>query len=330
MDSHHQPLLTIAVPTYNRASFLARSLTSIVGQAAGYPGKVELLVFDNCSTDATAATVESFIAAGHRISFSVNPANLGPDGNFVRCYQAARGKYFLLFSDDDILLDGALDKLIPALEADDYGVLFMDPYFFHDDPAAERPRRRQGGLEVFDDHAKFVKAVNIWFTFISSNIVNRELLGSAIDLEDFANTNLVQLGWIFPALFKARKNAYFRQYLVAAQSENSGGYKFCDVFGRKLNRVFDILIAKYGCETRYFKIINRLILKRHLSKYIMSARQEGYGSFHKENFSAILKPVFQSYPSYWVFIHPSINWPLPAAKIWCKVCRRFAKLTGTL
>ena len=117
--------------------------------------------------------------------------------------------------------------------------------------------------------------------------------------------------------------------MVAAKWGNSGGYKFCEVFGRNLNRVFDIFVNGYGYDESYFKTINRITLKKHLSKYILSARKD-FGSYHKEDFIDILQPVFKSYPSYWIFIYPAIKWPLFVATSWCKICRRFARMTGTL
>ena len=329
MDADNKILLTIAVPTYNRSAYLQRSLSSILGQTAKYDGRIEVIVFDNCSTDDTASVVHALIADGNAISFTVNPSNVGPDGNFLHCFNAARGKYFLLFSDDDVLLDGAIDKLFPLLEGGDYGIVYLDVYFFNKDPLSERPHNRKGKIRIYQDHLEFVRAINIWFTFISSNIINKELVDPAIRLEDFANSNLQQLGWTFPSLFNAKQNMHYNEYLVAAQMDNSGGYKFCEVFGPKMNRIFDIFTNSYGYDDRYFKVINRIILKRHLSKYILSARKD-FGSYHEEDFIEILHPVFSSYPSYWIFIYPSIKWPLFAARLWCKVCRRLAKMTGTL
>jgi len=329
MAASNKPLLTIAVPTYNRASYLRRSLTSVLSQTAGYGDCIEVIVSDNCSTDETVAVVQEFISAGHALTLSSNPTNIGPDGNFRNCFNAARGTYFLLFSDDDVLLDGTLDKVMTLLRQGDFGVVHLGAYFFNKDLVAERPRRPQGKQVIYSDVEKFASAVNIWFTFISCNVINRELLGDTVQLDAFANTNLLQLGWTLPAMFEAKQNAHLTDYLVAAQFDNSGGYKFCEVFGVNINRVFTILSEKYGYDSKVFESINRITLKRHLSKYILAARKD-FGTFHQEDFLQILHPVFQSYASYWVFIYPAVKWPLPLAKLWCKICRRFAKMAGTL
>ena len=47
------PLLTIGIPTYNRAKFLRRLLEQLRTELAGLDGQVEVLVSDNASTDDT-------------------------------------------------------------------------------------------------------------------------------------------------------------------------------------------------------------------------------------------------------------------------------------
>ena len=68
--SARTPLLTIAIPTYNRAADLAAALEHLAGQPGISGGEVELLVSDNCSTDATGEVVKKFIERGLRIGYS--------------------------------------------------------------------------------------------------------------------------------------------------------------------------------------------------------------------------------------------------------------------
>ena len=92
-----------------------------------------------------------------------------------------------------------------------------------------------------------------------------------------------------------------------------------------MHAVFQIFINKFGVDREYFDIITRKSLKKHLSKFILSSRK-GFGSYDEEDYLRILHPIYQSYISYWIFIYPAITWPLPLAKMWCKVFRFFAKL----
>ena len=97
MNSH--PLVTIAIPTYNRAdSFLPEALQSAVGQSYA---NLQILVADNASSDDTAALVRSF--ADRRIEYRRHDRNIGSTANYNFCLKQARGDYFLLLHDDDAI-----------------------------------------------------------------------------------------------------------------------------------------------------------------------------------------------------------------------------------
>ena len=93
------PLVTIGIPTYNRAD---KTLSCAIGSACSqdYPN-LEIIVSDNCSTDNTQELVRSF--NDHRIKYLRHDTNIGPNNNFNACLQAAKGDYFLLLHDDDLI-----------------------------------------------------------------------------------------------------------------------------------------------------------------------------------------------------------------------------------
>ena len=106
------PLVTIAIPTYNRAdSYLKQSLGSAVRQT--YP-EIEIIVSDNCSTDNTREVIESF--NDPRIKYIRQDTNIGANGNMNYCVDQARGDYLLLLFDDDMIDDDFIDICIKAAE----------------------------------------------------------------------------------------------------------------------------------------------------------------------------------------------------------------------
>ena len=105
------PLVTVAVPTFNRAGYLLQCLESIRGQT--YPS-LEILVGDNASTDGTPDLVRGLAAAEPRLRAIRHPQNLGMVGNFNALLRVARGDYFLLVSDDDLLAPRAVELLVDA------------------------------------------------------------------------------------------------------------------------------------------------------------------------------------------------------------------------
>ena len=93
------PLVTIGIPTYNRADgYLREALASAVGQT--YPN-LEIVVSDNGSTDNTEAVVKGM--GDSRIRYFRQDPSLTPNDNFNYCLEQAQGDYFLLLHDDDIV-----------------------------------------------------------------------------------------------------------------------------------------------------------------------------------------------------------------------------------
>lgn len=301
------PLLTIAIPTYNRAADLDACLARIAGQP-GVGGEVELLVSDNCSTDATEAVVKSWQAKGAKITYLRNAQNIGPDNNFVQCYKAASGRYFWLLGDDDMILDGAIPRITGILKEGLFGAIYLTSYGYRKDLALERPAGGRSGYDVYSDPAGFLARAGYFLTFISGNIVNKELLGGGLDFDVFRNTNLIQLCWTFGAVFSGKPNVVVNDYCLAAKADASGGYKLCQVFGKNFIDACEISIGR-GVNPAYFEIIKRRLLLRFFPANIIRARKNILAT-KPENYFAALYPLYKGYLYFWLFTVPAIIMPL--------------------
>lgn len=96
-----EKLLTIAIPTYNRAQMLEKALLAIEKQ---YDECVEVLVCDDVSSDNTQEIVVN-MQKKLPIHYIRNEVNLGYERNFLQCYRRANGKYVFLMSDHDFIID---------------------------------------------------------------------------------------------------------------------------------------------------------------------------------------------------------------------------------
>lgn len=93
----NSPLVTIAIPTYNRAAtYLRACLECALGQTYKH---LEIIVADNGSTDHSGDLVKAY--GDPRIRYFRHPANLRPNDNFTFCLRQARGDYFQLLLDDE-------------------------------------------------------------------------------------------------------------------------------------------------------------------------------------------------------------------------------------
>jgi len=88
-----KPLLTIAIPTYNRAWCLRELLPVLLEQLENEP-RVELIISDNASPDETPAVVQDFVARGLRVRYTRVVRNIGSDANFLQCFEQAWGNMF--------------------------------------------------------------------------------------------------------------------------------------------------------------------------------------------------------------------------------------------
>lgn len=74
------PEVTIAIPTYNRASLLKEAIQSVLNQTYK---DFELLICDNTSTDNTEGVVSTF--SDPRIKYHKNKNNIGMMNNWNKC-----------------------------------------------------------------------------------------------------------------------------------------------------------------------------------------------------------------------------------------------------
>lgn len=99
MTKNMPPLVSIAIPTYNRAnSFLKESLASAINQTYQ---NVEIIVSDNCSDDNTEFVVQSF--NDKRIRYFKHNENIGAVNNANYCLEQAKGVYFTVLQDDNLI-----------------------------------------------------------------------------------------------------------------------------------------------------------------------------------------------------------------------------------
>lgn len=110
-----RPLLSILIPTYNRAHYLRLSLYNWLDQINTAKEPVELIVSDNASTDNTREVVEEAHCLGS-FKYNRNSVNLGFEKNAQKLLNIARGEFVWILGDDDIPLQGAVDRVLDVIK----------------------------------------------------------------------------------------------------------------------------------------------------------------------------------------------------------------------
>jgi abequosyltransferase len=307
-----RPLLTIAIPTFNRAAYLQLCLQQFLPDRNFVDdGTVEILVSDNCSTDQTAATVEIFRQQGLNIRSISNEINIGSDANIAQCFNQARGRYVQILGDDDLYLPGKLQYVISMLQENDYGVVCLKSYGYEHDFAKERPSGVSGRRD-FTDASDFLLEVGPLITFISACIINKDLQRE-IDARVFCGSNLVQVHLVILPILRSGLNSYILDYTLACKRANSGGYDFSEIFVEKF---FDIL-KSYESVGLPRSAINRLGDKLLVSYYpfnLLRQRLANQGS--PDATFRRFKAQFGNRGVFLFFCAPIITWPKPLAVLW--------------
>lgn len=116
------PLVSIIIPTYNRAALLRETIESVLAQS--YPA-IELIVVDDGSTDHTPAMLATY-ADRIRVIRKVNGGGTAARNTGI---QAARGAFISVLDHDDLLLPTKIERQVRLLQAHpEYGLAHCGYY----------------------------------------------------------------------------------------------------------------------------------------------------------------------------------------------------------
>jgi hypothetical protein len=118
------PRVSIVVLNYNGVEWLPKCFTSLKAQSI--VADMEVIMVDNCSTDASVPTARSLLADFPMACIIRNPSNLGfCEGNNVGA-RAAQGKYLLFLNNDTWLEPDCMKLLLDGTEQ--AGAVASTPY----------------------------------------------------------------------------------------------------------------------------------------------------------------------------------------------------------
>lgn len=136
MNAIDKPLLSLIIPTRERADTLAFTLATALNQTSQ---DYEVIVSDNASGDDTRAVVERL--ADHRVRYLNTGIRLSMCDNYEFALDRAEGRYVLIVGDDDAVMPGALDNLLGLIRVASEPTIYMWPLHVYDWPVGNQPAR---------------------------------------------------------------------------------------------------------------------------------------------------------------------------------------------
>ncbi|SDW84109.1 glycosyltransferase family 2 protein [Aequorivita viscosa] len=117
--TNQNPLVSIIIPTFNRAHLIGETLDSVLAQTYQ---NWECIVVDDGSTDDTEEVVQKYLKLDKRFKFYLRPNTHSPGGNGARNYgfKMCQGDYVIWFDSDDLMLPEKLQLQLDALIGSEY------------------------------------------------------------------------------------------------------------------------------------------------------------------------------------------------------------------
>lgn len=245
-------LLSICIPTYNRASFLKAALENIVSDPS-FNRTVEIVISDNASTDNTSQIVMSFCDKYNNIKYYKNDTNV-KDLNFYLSLTRGTGRYLRLFNDTLRLKTGTLKLMLDKISASEEKY----PLFFFQNISA---LNRVNTSYVGDNINSFIGQVSYYTTWIANFGCWKNDLNQIVFPNRYSGLKLSQVDWIFQIIEKTDYYLInFGDYFTSIPPAKKGGYNIFNVF---VNNYLYIL-KQYDLD---FK--SRFIEKNRLLKYFV-------------------------------------------------------------
>ncbi len=122
------PLISIVIPTFNRADLIGETLDGVRAQTVG---DWECSIIDDGSTDNTRAVVEAFAARDARFRY-VALGKFGHEAAWTRGAALSTGTYMALLDSDDVWSADFLEKMVALLRSDPGAVLAAAPHWAWD------------------------------------------------------------------------------------------------------------------------------------------------------------------------------------------------------
>ncbi|MCZ4318520.1 glycosyltransferase family 2 protein [Aequorivita viscosa] len=124
-----EPLVSIIIPTYNRAHLIGETLDSVLAQTYQ---NWECIVVDDGSTDDTEAVMATFLARDSRFQYLHRPRNRMKGANACRNYgvEKSNGVYISFVDSDDLISNGFIKRRNEAFNRTNCDFVVANTGFF--------------------------------------------------------------------------------------------------------------------------------------------------------------------------------------------------------
>jgi len=230
-------ILSICIPTYNRAQLLERCVKSIL---VSNNRNIEIVISNNASTDNTSEILKSL--QDSRIKYQSNKINIGASRNLIKVLKSAKGKWIFILTDDDYLLPGALEKIIKTLESKNEIGVFLSGL-----KVVDCDDKLLFNYNFFERTAKFSSGLDalknmVWASHVLSRITIQRQYLTFDGVENHFDSMYPQM-WIVGKVLLTHPGFYCNEYFVAHTTGNIVYWDYTQDYmvGSRIKLIKDLL-----------------------------------------------------------------------------------------
>jgi glycosyltransferase involved in cell wall biosynthesis len=321
-------LLSVSIPTYNRANVLEIALNRLLPQFEKHEDHIELVISDNASSDNTQEVIEKYcgLYPALRVKRNLQPYNTGFFGNFKKCRELASGKYFWLLSDNDHINPGVIDFLMDQLSlGNDVGA-----YYFNNNGPANKYSIERSDVDIF-----FLSEKAFMITLITSVVMLNDKNLDSLVMVKYPENSFLGFLFLCNALIINKKIS-----IVSGKTYEVDQCKVSwDIFKVWTKDIIECIAYMNDNELLNIKTTKIFIngfLKHntsiHVYLYLMNKNYNGFKYYEPEELKTLLDQYYSDYSIYKDKILPlfsrtrqSLYFEFICKRIWLKFLRLFKK-----
>lgn len=276
-------LLSICIPTYNRAQYLNQTIQSIV-DSNGFGDQVEIIISDNCSTDNTEIVCKKWINKYKNIKYykQIKPTNIA-DQNFIDALTLGTGEYLKLNNDTVLFRRETVQYMLNVIKDN---VNMKNPLFFYNNY-----KKHINTYMICDTSDSFLREVSFRTMWIPLFGCWKKDFNKIQQKTRFIDLQLMQVDWTFQIV--SQKKAvinFFELYDIFELKNKSGGYNIFKVFSQNYLNILKFFVQKKELSERAYNIEKKKLLFNYLiPRYIMSVLQQKSYNFNNDSKFKYLK-----------------------------------------
>lgn len=263
-----KPILSICIPTYNRAKYLDKTLESIVSQNIFLiTNDVEIVIADNCSQDNTSSVVKKYTDIfPEKIVYFKNDVNIGPDRNFEKALSLAAGTFAKLHNDTLLIKKDALSTIVNTITEN----ASEKPIIFFLNGNNEKNREKTTTCKSLN---KFVSHVSYFSTWIGGFGIWQDDFKKIPDFSRYYKLHLVQSDVLFRLLAMEKCAVVCNEnYFTGISPVNKVSCSIAEVFGQNYLFLYKEYLNRGLLNEGIFKKEKKLLLINHIIPHHFSIK----------------------------------------------------------